>query len=61
MSRDYPVTGRWRAGVKGIPVDRYGARPGQVLTLAAMGLQPGAAVEIHGAYGGGCHSHVCEF
>lgn len=25
----------WRAGVKGITVYRYGARPGQVLTLAA--------------------------
>jgi ATP-grasp domain len=26
----------WRAGVKGITVYRYGARPGQVLTLAAL-------------------------
>jgi len=51
----------WRAGVKGITVYRYGARPGQVLTLAAPGPQPGAAVQIHDAYSGGCHGHVCEF
>ena len=51
----------WRAGVKGITVYRYGARPGQVLTLAAPGPQPGTAVQIHDAYSGGCHAHVCEF
>ncbi len=51
----------WRAGVKGITVYRYGARPGQVLTLAATGPPPGAVVEIQGAYSGGCHAHVCEF
>ena len=51
----------WRAGVKGITVYRYGARLGQVLTLAAPGPQPGTAVQIRDAYGGGCHAHVCEF
>jgi len=47
--------------VKGITVYRYGARPGQVLTLATPGPQPGTAVQIHDAYSGGCHAHVCEF
>ena len=51
----------WRAGVKGITVYRYGARPGQVLTLAPPGPPPGTAVEIHDTYSGGCHGHVCEF
>jgi ribonucleoside-diphosphate reductase alpha chain len=51
----------WRAGVKGITAYRYGALPGQVLTLASPGAAPGAAVEIHGAYSGGCSGHVCEF
>jgi ribonucleoside-diphosphate reductase alpha chain len=51
----------WRAGVKGNTVYRYGARPGQVLTLAAPGAEPGTAVEIHGDYTGGCHGHLCEF
>jgi ribonucleoside-diphosphate reductase alpha chain len=51
----------WRAGVKGITVYRYGARPSQVLTIAAPGPQPGTAVQIHDAYSGGCHAHVCEF
>ena len=48
----------WRAGVKGITVYRYGARPGQVLTLATPGPQPGTAVQIHDAYSGGCHAHA---
>jgi len=51
----------WRAGVKGITVYRYGARPGQVLTLPTPGSQPGAAVEIHDTYSGGCGAHACEF
>ena len=51
----------WRAGVKGITVYRYGARPGQVFTLAAPGPRPGTAVQIRDAYSGGCHAHVCEF
>ena len=51
----------WRARVKGITVYRYGARPGQVLTLATPGPQPGAAVQIHDVYSGGCNAHVCEF
>lgn len=51
----------WRAGVKGITVYRYGARPGQVLTLPASGPQSGTAVQIHDAYSGGCHAHLCEF
>jgi len=51
----------WRARVKGITAYRYGARPGQVLTLATPGPQPAAAVQVHAAYSGGCHAHVCEF
>ncbi len=51
----------WRAGVKGITVYRYGARPGQVLTLTGSATAPGSPVEIHDAYSGGCHGHVCEF
>ncbi|HCU93009.1 MAG TPA: adenosylcobalamin-dependent ribonucleoside-diphosphate reductase [Actinobacteria bacterium] len=51
----------WRAGVKGITVYRYGARPGQVLTLASPEAAPGAIVAIHDAYSGGCGAHVCEF
>ena len=51
----------WRAGVKGITVYRYGARPGQVLTLAAPTTAPDTAVEIHDAYSGGCGAHACEF
>lgn len=51
----------WRAGVKGITVKRYGARPVQVLTLATPEPQPGTAVQIHDAYSGGCNAHVCEF
>ena len=46
--------------MKGITVYHYGARPGQVFTLASPG-RPGTAVEIHDAYSGGCHAHVCEF
>lgn len=51
----------WRAGVKGITVYRYGARPGQVLTLASPQAAPGAMVAINDAYSGGCGGHVCEF
>ncbi len=51
----------WRAGVKGITVYRYGARPGQVLTLASPAAPPGAAVQVHDAYSGGCRGHLCEF
>jgi ribonucleoside-diphosphate reductase alpha chain len=51
----------WRSGVKGITVYRYGARPGQVLTLTGPAPEAGAAVEIHGDYTGGCHGHLCEF
>ena len=51
----------WRAGVQGITVYRYGARPGQVLTVASPPAAPGTAVQIHDAYSGGCSRHVCEF
>jgi ribonucleoside-diphosphate reductase alpha chain len=49
----------WRAGVKGITDYRYGARPGQVLTLASPAEAP--RVAIHDAYSGACSGHVCEF
>ncbi len=51
----------WRAGLKGITVYRYGARPGQVLTLAGPAGRPGAAVQINGDYSGGCGGHACAF
>lgn len=51
----------WHAGVKGITVYRYGARPGQVLTLTAPQPAPYAAVRVHDTYTGGCHGHTCEF
>ncbi len=51
----------WHAGVKGITVYRYGARPGQVLTLTSPQAGPLAAVRIHDTYTGGCHGHTCEF
>lgn len=54
-------TAAWRAGVKGITVYRYGARPGQVLTLASPTPAPGATVQIRDAYTGGCGAHTCEF
>lgn len=54
-------TAAWRARVKGITVYRYGARPGQVLTLTGPTPAPGAAVNIHDAYSGGCGAHACEF
>ncbi len=54
-------TAAWRAGVKDITVYRYGARPGQVLTLAAPTAAPDTAVEIHDAYSGGCGERTCEF
>ncbi len=51
----------WRAGLKGITVYRYGARPGQVLTLAGPAGRPGAAVQINADYSGGCGGHACVF
>jgi len=54
-------TAAWRAGVKGITVYRYGARPGQVLTLASPTPAPGTVVQIHDGYSGGCGGHACEF
>lgn len=51
----------WQARVKGITVYRYGARPGQVLTLAPPAPVPGAAVQIADDYSGGCVRHTCEF
>jgi len=51
----------WRAGLKGITVYRYGARPGQVLTLASPAGRSGAAVQIDADYSGGCGGHICEF
>ena len=51
----------WRAGVKGITVYRYGAHPGQVLTLASPAEAPSVGVAIRGAYSGGCSGHICEF
>lgn len=51
----------WRAGVKGITVYRYGARPGQVLTIASPGRESGAAVQVYASYSGGCGRHNCEF
>jgi ribonucleoside-diphosphate reductase alpha chain len=51
----------WKAGVKGITVYRYGARPGQVLTLTSPPPAPGTAVQTHDAYSGGCRGHLCEF
>jgi ribonucleoside-diphosphate reductase alpha chain len=51
----------WRAGVKGITVYRYGARPGQVLTLASPARPSGASVQVHAGYSGGCGGHICEF
>lgn len=51
----------WHAKVKGITVYRYGARPGQVLSLAAPEGTPGAAVEIADIYSGGCAGRACEF
>ncbi|MCQ4083882.1 adenosylcobalamin-dependent ribonucleoside-diphosphate reductase [Streptomyces sp. RB6PN25] len=51
----------WQARVKGITVYRYGARPGQVLTLADPGTAPGATVKIHDEYSGGCSGHTCAF
>jgi len=51
----------WQARVKGITVYRYGARPGQVLSLAAPQGAPGAAVGIADTYSGGCAGHACEF
>ena len=35
-----------RAGVKGITVYRYGARPGQVLTIVDSQAGPGPPVEV---------------
>lgn len=51
----------WRAGLKGITVYRYGARRGQVLTVASPARPSRAAVQIHAGYSGGCGGHVCEF
>jgi ribonucleoside-diphosphate reductase alpha chain len=51
----------WRAGVKGITVYRYGAHPGQVLTLASPAEALSVGVAIRGAYSGGCSGHICEF
>ncbi len=54
-------TAAWRAGVKGITVYRYGARPCQVLTLAYPTPAPGTVVQIHDGYSGGCGGHACQF
>lgn len=51
----------WHAGVKGITVYRYGARPGQVLTFSGPQAASRAAVRVHDSYTGGCHGHTCEF
>jgi ribonucleoside-diphosphate reductase alpha chain len=51
----------WRAGLKGITVYRYGARPDQVLTLASPARPSSAEVQIDADYSGGCGRHVCEF
>jgi ribonucleoside-diphosphate reductase alpha chain len=51
----------WQAKVKGITVYRYGARPGQVLSLATPEGAPGAAVAISDTYSGGCAGHACDF
>jgi ribonucleoside-diphosphate reductase alpha chain len=47
----------WRAGAKGITVYRYGAKPGQVLSLAG----DEGALAVRGEYAGGCAGHACQF
>jgi hypothetical protein len=42
----------WRAGVKGLTVYRYGARPCQVLTLVDPTVAPGPLVEVGENYAG---------
>jgi ribonucleoside-diphosphate reductase alpha chain len=51
----------WRAGVKGITSTATEPVPARSSPLATPGLQPGAAMQIHDVYSGGCNAHVCEF
>jgi hypothetical protein len=51
-----------KAPIPGQAVPASGHRdPRSARPCSAPGPQPGTAVQIHDAYSGGCHAHVCEF